>query len=139
MSRRETLTLLLLLYWSLNRSSCSLVNPILGWPSIKAHVAGIAPLSLIIFSVSVAMTIFWGYGKPCVIIVDSNETTGLDLSFNACWTSSDILNGNAKLFFDLELENNLLLIQVLATLIVNKVCDKIACAPIPHVQFTGNL
>ena len=70
-------------------SISSFVNPTFNFPPSIAIVAGIAPLSLIIFSTFKAVSTFLGYGIPCDIIVDSNATTGLPSS-NAFFTSSFI-------------------------------------------------
>jgi len=52
-----------------------------------AIVAGIAPFYLTIYSTATAVSLFTGYSIPCVIIVDSNATTGCPLA-NASLTSS---------------------------------------------------
>ncbi len=56
--------------------NCSSVKPICATPSISAIVAGIAPLSRTIDSTSLATSRFVGRGKPWLMMVDSNATTG---------------------------------------------------------------
>ena len=64
-------------------------RPTFGIPSIIATVAGIAPESRTVFSMSLATSKFFGYGMPCEMIVLSKATTGIP-SLKASFTSAEM-------------------------------------------------
>jgi hypothetical protein len=79
-------------------SSSSIVRPILILPAIIAIVAGIAPVAIIVYSTATAVSLLVGYSMPCVMIVDSNATTGRLLS-NAMAICGKISKGRLECIF----------------------------------------
>jgi len=57
-------------------SICSRKRPTVMRPASTAIVAGTAPHSRTAASISSAVAAFSGHGSPCVMSVDSSETTG---------------------------------------------------------------
>ena len=76
-----------------SRSMSARARPTVIFPPSTAIVAGTAPLSRTAASIASAVSTFAGYGRPCVMSVDSRATTGRPAA-RAAATSEERMMGS---------------------------------------------
>jgi len=109
--------------------NCSWDRPIWILPFMIAMVAGVAPLSFISCSTYKAVSRFWGYSIPWVIIVDSKATIGYLFSL-AYFTSSD---SSTKCLIDSNINIYYIFKYIIWSIIPNPLYSISLTTPLPYV------